>query len=98
KGFGSRTSFYEWGAEIQHQLRPGFTVNASYAHNWVRGFTVTDNTETVPSDFSPYCITAPLDSRLPNGGGYPVCGLWDVATALNGKSTNVVKKAAPYVD
>ena len=34
-----------------------------------------------PADFSPFCITAPSDSRLPGGGGYQVCGLYDVSPA-----------------
>ena len=28
--------------------------------------------------FSPYCITAPPDPRLPGGGGNSLCGLYDV--------------------
>jgi hypothetical protein len=30
------------------------------------------------ADFDTFCITAPSDPRLPGGGGYDVCGLFDL--------------------
>jgi hypothetical protein len=96
-GWGARARFYEWGAEVQHQVRTGFTVNAGYFHNYVRGFTATDNIQVTPADYSPYCITAPIDPRLPNGGGYQLCGMYDVSPAKFNSITNVVKKADPFV-
>ena len=53
-------------------------MTAGYYRNWYGNFFTTDNTLVTPSDFSPYCVTAPADSRLPGGGGYPICGLYDV--------------------
>ena len=43
-----------------------------------------------PADFSPFCITAPTDSRLPGGGGYQVCGLYDVSPAKFGQVNSVI--------
>jgi hypothetical protein len=43
-----------------------------------------------PADYSPYCITAPVDSRLPGGGGNQICGLYDISQALFGRSENLI--------
>jgi hypothetical protein len=44
----------------------------------------------------PFCITAPTDPRLPHGGGYPVCGMYDVVPAKFGQVSNFVTNASPY--
>ena len=41
-----------------------------------------------------HCITAPVDDRLPNGGGYRRCGLYDVRPEKFGKETNLVKQVS----
>src|SRR5206468_524565 len=57
---------------------------------------VTDNLLVTPEDYSPYCITAPLNAQLPHGGGYQVCGLYDVSPAKNGQINNVVKAQSNF--
>jgi hypothetical protein len=47
-------------------------------------------------DFTPYCVAAPVDSRLPGGGGYPVCGLYDVNPSAFGKFDNLVTQASNF--
>ena len=47
-------------------------------------------------DYDPFCITTPVDARLPGGGGYPVCGLYDVTPAKFGQSRNVVTQASHF--
>jgi hypothetical protein len=42
------------------------------------------------ANFSPYCVTAPLNSGLPGGGGYQECGLYDVNLAQFGLVNNVI--------
>src|SRR5437667_9133212 len=56
----------------------GWSITGGYYRNWFGNFLVTDNTLVTPADYDPYCVTAPTDSRLPNGGGYQVCGLYDI--------------------
>ncbi|HET6959728.1 MAG TPA: hypothetical protein VFI56_24210, partial [Vicinamibacterales bacterium] len=51
-------------------------------------FTTTDNLDVSPSDFNSYCVTAPTDSRLPNGGGYQICGLYDIVPTKFGLASN----------
>jgi len=53
------------------------------------------NTSVNPGmvDFTSYCVTAPVDSRLPGGGGNQICGVYDVIPAKFGQSTTVVSRA-----
>jgi hypothetical protein len=48
------------------------------------------------TDFTPYCVTAPLSPKLPNGGGYQVCGLYDVNPNKFGQVQNVVSNPADF--
>src|SRR6185312_13451848 len=65
-------------------------------HNWDGAFVATDNTSVAPTDFDTFCITAPRDSRLPNGGGYQVCGLADVTPAKFGAVTNLLTQTGNF--
>jgi hypothetical protein len=63
---------------IQHEVFRGTSVDVSYNRRAGRNFRVTRSLAVDPSaDFSPFCVTAPSDARLPGGGGYQVCGLYD---------------------
>ncbi|HZM95413.1 MAG TPA: carboxypeptidase regulatory-like domain-containing protein [Vicinamibacterales bacterium] len=68
---------WEASAAIQHEILPRVSVNAGYFRRTYGNFLSTDNLNIGPTDYSPYCATAPVDSRLPDGGGYQVCGLYD---------------------
>src|SRR6266496_269202 len=59
-------------------------------------FIVTDNLATAASDYSPYSVTAPLDARLPGGGGYVVSGMFDVNPNKFGLVNNLVRNAGLY--
>jgi hypothetical protein len=43
------------------------SVDAGYYRNWFGNFRVTRNLAVTPTDFDPYCITAPADPALPGG-------------------------------
>jgi len=112
RGFGVRDYLWDFTTELQHQIGAKVSVTAGFNHNWtdnpstlglfdpqtVTGWNtgVTDNLLVTPADYSPYCITAPLDPRLPHGGGYQVCGLYDVSPAKNGLFDNVVKAQSNF--
>jgi len=81
-GWNARGSTVEWQAVVQHQLSTRTAVSGGYYFRYIGNQTAVDNTLIGPSDFSgPFCITAPLNADLPGGGGYPVCGLYDITPA-----------------
>jgi hypothetical protein len=57
---------------------------------------VTDNLLVNPDDYDAYCITAPRDPRLPDGGGYPVCGLYAIKQSKFGLSQNLVSRSSNF--
>ncbi len=95
-GVGKRGYNWDFTTEVQHELRPGWSVSGGYYRNWYGSFLTTDNTLVTPADFSPYCITAPSNAQLPGGGGYQVCGLYDVAPTLFGQVNSVVTQTSNF--
>ena len=86
-----RPYHWETTAQVQRQLADGISVTVGYYRRDFKNFTVNDNTFVTANDFSQYCVTAPVDSRLPGGGGNQICGLYDVSLAQFGRSQIVVR-------
>jgi hypothetical protein len=74
-GFDNRRNNWEVSATLSRELMSRVSADVSYFRRAQGHFTTTDNLDVAPSDFTPYCVTAPRDSRLPDGGGFQVCGL-----------------------
>ena len=70
---------------MQQEILPRVSVEVGYFRRWLDNFFVNDNLATVPSDFTPFSVTAPTDARLPGGGGQVITGLYDVAPAKFGQ-------------
>jgi hypothetical protein len=87
-GFDHRRNNWETSATVSHELMPRVSTEISYYRRAQGHFTTTDNLDVAPTDFSPYCVTAPVDSRLPNGGGNQICGLYDIAAPKFGLAAN----------
>jgi len=77
-GFATRSYNWYGSAEVQQQLAKNASVSVGYVRRWYGNFIVTDNLALTSADYDPFCVKAPLDARLPGGGGYDVCGLYDV--------------------
>jgi hypothetical protein len=89
RGWGVRASDWQWGATVQHQVIPRVSLEVGYARRWWDGpggtgweNGVTDNINRSPADYQQWIITAPRDSRLPGGGGYPI-PMYTVTAAAN---------------
>ncbi|HEY3159394.1 MAG TPA: carboxypeptidase regulatory-like domain-containing protein [Vicinamibacterales bacterium] len=89
---------FNWQAavQLQHELRPNVALNAGYFRTWYGNFLVTDNQATSVADYDPFCITAPKDERLPDGGGNQICGLYDIKPTVFGRVDNVVTQHTHY--
>ena len=103
-GYGKRDFNWDISAEIQQELTQGVSLTAGYYRNTGGYFRyafgspfsskqrVTDNVLVGPDDYDgPFCITAPMDPGLPGGGGYDVCGLYDIKPEKFGQVENVVR-------
>jgi hypothetical protein len=77
-GTGRQSSDWQFSAGVQREILPGISVDVSYFRTWSGNFLVTDDRAVGPSDFDTFSITAPVDPRLPGGGGYVVSGLYDL--------------------
>ena len=95
-GFNRQGYNWQGSVSVQQELRPGVALNVAYFRTWYGNFTVSDNQAVTSADYDPYCITAPVDSRLPGGGGKQVCGLYDVKPAKFGLVDNLVTQASRY--
>src|SRR5207244_1001907 len=68
QGWGKRPYDWEVQSGVQHQLSTSMSVSATYTRHSFGNALVNDNVLVSPSDYSPFFITAPNDSRLPNAG------------------------------
>src|SRR5207237_8663504 len=80
-GWGIRPNDWQIGTSVQQQVLPRVSVEVGYFRRWLQNFTATDNQALDVNDFTPFSLTAPVDSRLPGGGGYVVSGLYNVTPA-----------------
>ena len=103
-GWGRRDYNWDMSAEVQQELREGLSMSVGYYYNTGGYFSsgsgygtlgaskvrLTDNVLVTPDDYDPYCITAPMDPRLPGGGGHEICGLYDIKPDRFGQVENLI--------
>ena len=92
-GWGVRSNDWQIGVSVQQQVLPRVSIEAGYFRRWLNNFTITDNLAVGPNDFTAYSVAAPVDSRLPGGGGYTVSGLYNVVPDKFGQTSNNITLA-----
>ena len=95
-GWGVRPSDWTLDVSIQRQIFRRASATLAYSRRWFNGFTVADNLVLERSDLTPFSVTAPVDARLPDGGGYLVSGLYDVVPDKAGQVSNLIADASKY--
>jgi hypothetical protein len=98
EGWGKRLYDWEFTAGVQREIVPRVSADVTYFRRWYGNFVVTDNRAVTAADFTTFGITAPTDSRLPDGGGYTISGLYDVNPARFGATDNIVTFAKNFGD
>lgn len=98
-GYGARPNNWQTQITFDQQLRHNISLGVGYFRTSWGSFTGNQNVAVAAgtADFDPFCVTAPSDSRLPGGGGYQICGLYDVKPAKFGASS-IVTSVAPTKD
>jgi hypothetical protein len=74
-GWGVRPGDDQFTFTVQQEVAPRMSAEFSFTHRAWHGFFVTDDLTrrgNINSFYETYTLTAPTDSRLDGGGGYPV--------------------------
>jgi hypothetical protein len=95
-GWGNRPFNWEFSTSVQHQLAPRVGIDVGYFRRWFGNFQVTQLRGLSATDFDKYSVTAPSDSRLPDGGGYPITDLYNVNPLKVGQGTTYTTFARDF--
>ena len=90
EGFNVSPSLWQGQVSFQQELAPNVSLTVGYFRTWYNNLTVADNQATTAADYDPYCVTQPVDSRLPGGGGNEVCEFYDVSFEKFGLVDNLI--------
>ncbi|HYR85593.1 MAG TPA: carboxypeptidase regulatory-like domain-containing protein [Terriglobia bacterium] len=90
---------YNWqsSVSVQRQLRSNIGLDVGYFRTSYGGFLATDNQLVTPADYDTFCITAPVDPRLPgNVSGKQFCGNYDIKPEKFGQVDNLITQTSHY--
>ena len=68
-GWGVRPYNWRYGASVQHELRPGISIDIGYNRRHWGNFFVTYNELVGPGDYDVWSVPVPNHPNLPNAGG-----------------------------
>jgi hypothetical protein len=95
-GWGHRPWNEEFSVSVQRQIVPRVGIDVGYFRRWFGNFTVVDNRSVAASDYSTFSVTAPVDPRLPGGGGYVINGFRDLNPDKVGQVNNITTLASNF--
>ena len=95
-GWNVREYSWDMSVGVQHEIAPRTSIEITYVRRSWGNQTVTDNRAVSATDFDRFNLTAPVDPRLPNGGGYLVEGIFDVNPAKFGQVDNYITFAKNF--
>jgi Carboxypeptidase regulatory-like domain/TonB-dependent Receptor Plug Domain len=97
RGWGVRPNDHEIEVGIAHSLTRNIAIDAQYTDHWFGNFFVTQNRANPASAYDQYCVTAPGDSRLPDGGNYQLCQNYDLnPSRFSSLNDNLITKASNF--
>jgi len=97
EGFNLENYNWQSSVTVQRQLRQNMGLEVAYFRTWYGGFQALDNQFVTPEDFDPFCITVPVDNRLPgNVSGKEFCGNYDIKPAKFGLVDNLRTQSSRY--
>jgi hypothetical protein len=82
--WGARPSDDEYLIGLQQQVGQRLMLDLQWTRHSFGNLFATQYRATPASAFDTFCVTAPLDSRLPGGGGNQICGYTDLKSEFQG--------------
>jgi hypothetical protein len=73
---------------MQQKLAERLMLDVQWTRHSFGNMFATQQLATPPSAFDSYCVTAPVNSKMPGGGGNQICGFQDVNPAFFGITPN----------
>ena len=95
-GWNIREYSWDLSVGVQQEIAPRTSVEVTYVRRSWGNQTVTDNRAVTAADFDRFSLTAPSDSRLPNGGGYRVEGIYELKPTKFGLVDNYITFAKNF--
>ena len=97
-GWNKRANNWEMGVSVQQELMPRVGLTVGYFRRTFGNFYTVDNRSTAPSDYTLFSVHIPVDSRLPDGGGGTVGGLYNVIPSKVGQVDELAQLSSNFAE